>query len=211
MKNYYMMYQNILKSIDMLKKPKLLLHVCCAPCSTECLRQLENYFDIHLYYYNPNISPESEYVKRLEELKRFVAETNRNFEIINAEYENNLFEELSKGLETMPEGGARCKKCYKLRLQKTAEYAKNNGFDFFTTTLTISPYKNSNALNEIGAELAEIYGVQYLFSDFKKENGYKNSIELSKKYNLYRQNYCGCKYSKQAREHYENKLKEGKD
>lgn len=181
--------------------PKLLLHVCCAPCSSYVLDYLSNYFDITVLYYNPNISPYDEYKKRLNEEIRLINEMNKkNIKILECEYDNNIFEETVKGLEKIPEGGIRCYKCYQLRLEKTANIAKENNFDYFTTTLTISPLKNSQVLNKIGRELEEKYNIKYLYSDFKKKEGYKTSIILSKKYNLYRQNYCGCKYSKQNKE-----------
>lgn len=197
-----MNYQIVLdKELEKLKdldvKPKLLLHVCCAPCSSYVLEYLSNYFDITVFYYNPNISSFDEYKKRLNEEKRFVKEYpfKEEISIIDGEYDNEIFEEEIKGLENEKEGGARCFKCYRLRLSKSAKYARDNNFDYFTTTLTISPYKNANKLNEIGSELENVYGIKYLYSDFKKKNGYKRSIELSHKYNLYRQDYCGCTYS----------------
>ena len=196
--NYQIVLDEILKEISSLnKKPKLLLHVCCAPCSSYVLEYLNEYFDITVYYYNPNISSYSEYEKRLNEEIRFVSEYpfNKDIPVIKAPYDNDRFVEMIKGLEEEKEGGARCFKCYRLRLEESCKYALENGFDYFTTTLSISPYKNSKVLNEIGHELSEIYGIKYLYSDFKKKNGYKRSIELSHEYNLYRQDYCGCKYS----------------
>ena len=179
------------------KKPKLLLHVCCAPCSSYVLTYLSEYFDITVLYYNPNISPYEEYEKRLNEEKRLIKELKKdNIHIMECNYENEKFEEITKGLENIPEGGIRCYKCYNLRIEKAAQIAKENKFDYFTTTLTISPLKNSQVLNKIGKELSEKYNIKYLYSDFKKKEGYKTSIILSKKYNLYRQNYCGCIYSK---------------
>ncbi len=177
-------------------RPSLLLHACCAPCSSYVLEYLNEYFNITLYYYNPNISPESEYSLRIGELHRLVSEMNIGVEIIDGEYAPEVFEEIAKGLENEPEGGARCMKCYRLRLEHTARLAAERGFDYFTTTLSISPMKDAGTLNSIGAALAEKYGVAYLFSDFKKREGYKRSIELSRRYKLYRQNYCGCIYSK---------------
>ena len=179
------------------QKPKLLLHVCCAPCSSYVLEYLNKYFDITVYYYNPNISSKEEYQKRYNEEIRFVHEYPFPNEIkaIDGPYDNEKFEEAIKGVEEEKEGGSRCFKGYRLRLSATAKYAKENGFDYFTTTLTISPYKKSDVLNEIGKEISEEYGIEYLYSDFKKKNGYKRSIELSHEYNLYRQDYCGCKYS----------------
>ena len=178
--------------------PKLLLHTCCAPCSSYVLEYLSNYFEITILYYNPNISPEEEYYKRLNEQKRLINElklTNPVY-LLECNYDNNKFEELSQGLEEEPERGVRCLKCYRLRLEETARIAKLNDFDYFGTSLSVSPYKSSDVLNKIGEELSDIYGQSYLYSDFKKKEGYKRSIELSKIYNLYRQDYCGCKYSK---------------
>lgn len=200
-RNYQKELDNIIEYIT--KKgvrPKLLLHSCCAPCSSYVLEYLTRYFDITLFYYNPNISPESEYLYRTSELHRLVKEMGVDVKIIDGEYEPWLFEDISKGLENEPERGARCMKCYRLRLEHSAQIAKEYGFDYFTTTLSISPMKNADALNSIGAALADKYGVRYLFSDFKKREGYKRSIELSREYNLYRQNYCGCRFSKQQSE-----------
>ena len=181
------------------EKPRLLLHACCAPCSSYVLEYLNEHFDITLYFYNPNISPKEEYVFRQAELIRLVGEMGLPITVVSEKYSPEEFFEVSKGLEKEPEGGERCFKCYRLRLLKTAEYAKKNGFQFFTTTLSISPYKNAEKLNEIGGELGEKFEIDYLYSDFKKKNGYKRSIELSKQYNLYRQDYCGCIFSKEAK------------
>lgn len=196
-------YQLILdKEIEKIKasasKPTLLLQACCAPCSSYVLEYLASVFDITLYFYNPNIYPEKEHTFRLEELRRLVDEMPLPSEVkvIGAEYEPEKFFEMAKGLEELQEGGERCFKCYALRLEKTAQAAKDGGFDYFSTTLSISPHKNAAKLNEIGAELSEKYGVKYLFSDFKKRGGYKRSCELSEQYKLYRQNYCGCVFSK---------------
>lgn len=177
---------------------KLLLHVCCAPCSSHVLETLENQYNITAYFYNPNITEKEEYVKRINELKRFADEAPfaENVCVIDGDYEPELFWEMSKGLESEPERGIRCYRCYELRMRKTAIYAKENGYDIFTTTLSISPHKNAKWLNEIGMRLSEELGIDYLYSDFKKKNGYARSIELSKEYNLYRQNFCGCVYSK---------------
>lgn len=176
----------------------LLLHSCCAPCSSYVLEYLSEYFEITVFYYNPNISPEEEFIKRVNEQKRLISEMplKRNVRFIQGRYDCERFYEMAKGLERLKEGGERCFKCYRLRLEETAKAAKNGGFDYFTTTLSISPHKNAQLLNEIGKELGEKYCVNYLFSDFKKRNGYKRSCELSKLYGLYRQNYCGCIYSK---------------
>lgn len=190
------------KVIEQIKKtntkPSLLLHACCAPCSSYVIEYLSKYFNITIYYYNPNISPIQEYNFRLEELSRLLKEMKEaeNIEILPCEYEAEFFYQMAKGMEQEKEGGERCFKCYKLRLEKTAEAAKEKKFDYFTTTLSISPYKNAQKLNEIGKELSEKYNIPYLYSDFKKKNGYKRSIELSKEYDLYRQDYCGCIYSK---------------
>lgn len=180
----------------------LLLHDCCAPCGSYVLEYLSAYFNITLLYYNPNISPESEYEKRVAELKRLLKEMplKNNAELIEGKYEPEKFAELSKGLETLPERGERCFKCYALRLEETAKLAAEKNFDFFSTTLSVSPHKDAEKLNEIGAELEKKYGVKYLYSDFKKREGYKRSIALSKEYGLYRQNYCGCVYSRKAAE-----------
>lgn len=192
-------YQKVLdETINNLngKKPTLLLHACCAPCSSYVLEYLNEFFDITLYFYNPNIYPYSEFEFRADELKRLVDKMKLDVKIVVEEYDNESFEEVAKTYSDMPEGFIRCFNCYKLRLKKSVKYAKTNGYDFVTTTLSISPHKNADKLNEIGGELAKEYGVEYLFSDFKKKNGYKRSCELSMEYNLYRQNYCGCIYSK---------------
>lgn len=180
------------------KVPTLLMHACCAPCSSACLERLGNIFKISIFYYNPNITDKKEYEKRLDEVKKFVKKFKVNYEIevIDGCYEPEFFFDMAKGLEQEPERGKRCYECYKMRLRKTAEYASNNNFDYFTTTLTLSPYKNASWINEIGEMLDKEFKSHYLYSDFKKKNGYKRSIELSKEYNLYRQNYCGCIYSK---------------
>lgn len=180
------------------ERKKLLIHACCAPCSSYTIEYLSEFFDITLLFYNPNISPESEYTARASELERLVVEMplKSEVEVVICDYDSTPFYDMAKGLEGLPEGGERCFLCYALRLEKTAKYAKDNGFDYFCTTLSISPYKNAEKLNKIGGELSEKYGIKYLYSDFKKRNGYKRSIELSKEYNLYRQNYCGCEFSK---------------
>lgn len=180
------------------KTPKLLLHVCCAPCSSYCLEYLSKYFEITVYYYNPNISIKEEYEHRLSEEKRLVSQMpfKNPVNVIEGRYEPSEFFEVVKGLEHEPEGGKRCEKCFELRLSSSAELAAKLGFDYFTTTLTISPLKNADLLNTIGAEQAQKHGVSWLYSDFKKREGYKRSIELSREYDLYRQNYCGCVFSK---------------
>lgn len=192
--NYQKELEKVINSLE--NKPRLLLHACCAPCSSYVLEYLSKYFDITILYYNPNISPEGEFIKRLEEVKKLIKKMNLNVDVINLGYENEIFEKTIEGLKNEPEGGRRCFKCYELRLRKAMIYAKENNFDYCTTTLTISPYKNANKLNEIGKKLEDEIGIRYLYSDFKKNEGYKRSIELSKIYDLYRQNYCGCIYSK---------------
>lgn len=194
--NYQLILDETLNKLD--GKKKLLLHACCAPCSSYVIEYLSNYFDITILYYNPNIDTKEEFEKRLSELKRFVKEfkTKNEVKVISNGYNNQEYLDEIKGLEMEKEGGSRCYKCYKLRLEKSAIYAKENNFDYWTTTLTISPLKNSKVLNEIGHELEEKYQIPYLYSDFKKREGYKRSIVLSHEYNLYRQDYCGCKFSK---------------
>lgn len=179
-------------------KPTLLLHACCAPCSSYCLEYLSKTFDITVLFYNPNIESEMEFNKRVDELIRFIDEC-RSIEGVNLEildYDNSEFYNAVEGLEDEKEGGVRCFKCYELRLRKTAEYANEHDFEYITTTLTISPHKNSDKINEIGVKVAEEYGLKYLLSDFKKNDGFKRSIELSKEYDLYRQSFCGCEFSK---------------
>lgn len=198
-KNYSLILEDTLKKLQSEnRRPKLLLHACCAPCSSYVLEYLSAFFDITVFFYNPNISPQSEYTFREQELMRLIKEMPLppNIKMISAEYDPEDFYNMAKGLEELPEGGDRCKKCYRLRLSKTAQAAKENGFDYFSTTLSISPYKNAEWLNTIGAEEGKLFGVEYLFSDFKKKNGYKRSCELSEQYGLYRQNYCGCEFSK---------------
>lgn len=189
--------------------PTLLLHVCCAPCSSYCLEYLSEYFNIIVFYYNPNISYKEEYEYRLSEEKRLISEMKfkNSVRIIESHYDPNEFFDVAKGLENEPEGGKRCLECFKLRLDESCKKAKEIGADYITTTLTISPLKNAQALNEIGSAYAENHGVSWLFSDFKKREGYKRSITLSKEYNLYRQNYCGCIFSKQQSELRENENK----
>ena len=184
------------------KKPRLLLHSCCAPCSSYVLEYLCNYFLITVLYYNPNISPVDEYEHRKSEQIRLINSFNSStdIEFLDCDYDGGRFEQIAKGKEDMLEGGLRCVDCYELRLRKTAELAKKYSYDYFTTTLSISPLKNAQKLNEIGQSLAEEYGVLHLPCDFKKNNGYKRSVELSKEFNLYRQDYCGCIYSKIQRE-----------
>ena len=180
------------------KKPSLLLHSCCAPCSSYVLEYLAPYFNICDFYYNPNISPKQEYEDRKEELVRLIREMGLSTEVtfLEGTYRPEDFFAMAKGMEKLPEGGERCFKCYEMRLRESAKIAKEQGAEYFATTLTISPLKNAQKLNEIGERLAEEYGVKYLPSDFKKKNGYKRSVELSAQYELYRQNYCGCVFSK---------------
>ena len=190
-------YKEMLKIIENLEyKPRLLLHSCCAPCSTTVIETLKEYFDITIIYYNPNIEPFEEYEKRKKEQKKIIEEYGIKF--LDCDYDNELFHDMSIGLENVPERGIRCHKCYRLRLNYTAHKAREKEFEYFGTTLTVSPYKLSNVLNEIGLELSKVYNIKFLVSDFKKNEGYKKSIELSKKYDLYRQDYCGCIYSRKS-------------
>lgn len=200
LQNQKINYQKVLeKTLAGLEKhvPTLLLHACCAPCSSYVLEYLSQYFRITIFYYNPNIAPKEEYRKRVDEVKRFLLEFPAQYPVSFAEgpYEPERFFALAKGHEGDPERGGRCTLCYRLRLSETARYAAEHGFEYFTTTLSLSPYKDAQRLNAIGAELEKQSGVKYLFSDFKKRGGYQRSIELSKIYHLYRQNYCGCVYS----------------
>ena len=187
--------------------PSLLLHCCCAPCSSYVLEYLTEYFRITVHFYNPNISEKAEYEKRSAELRRLVSEQTHRYPVTFTEgaYEPEKFYETAKGYEDVPEGGERCFRCYRLRLSEAADAAKAGGFSYFTTTLSISPLKNARKLNEIGAEESERVGVPYLFSDFKKKEGYKRSIVLSQKYSLYRQDYCGCEFSRRERHKTENR------
>jgi predicted adenine nucleotide alpha hydrolase (AANH) superfamily ATPase len=197
--NYQVVLDKKLKEISSQHNvPILLLHSCCAPCSSYVLEYLSEYFNIIILFYNPNIMPFDEYNLRLNEQKKLVSrlKTKNSVKVVEGEYDVNDFLEAVKGLEDEPEGGARCEKCFRLRLNEAAVFSRELGVDYFTTTLTVSPHKNSQLINAIGQGISEKYGVEYLQSDFKKRNGYKRSIELSKQYNLYRQNYCGCIYSK---------------
>lgn len=202
--NYQKELEKILNKLGQ-ETPRLFLHSCCAPCSSYCLEYLCTYFAITVFYYNPNISREVEYRHRVEEQKRLIAAYNAQgkghpIEIVEGDYDPALFFEIAKGYENCPEGGERCFRCFDLRLRETARLAKEGGYDYFATTLTISPLKNAAKINEIGAGLAGDFGVAWLPSDFKKRNGYKRSVELSNEYNLYRQDYCGCAFSKAERE-----------
>ncbi len=182
--------------------PKLMLHSCCAPCSSYCLEYLSEYFEITVFYYNPNIYPSEEYHERAAEQKRFIESFPAKHPIsyIEGAYDTKRFYEMARGMEHIPEGGARCFACYELRMREAAILAKEGGYDYFTTTLSISPLKNAEKINEIGEALEAELGVKHLTSDFKKKNGYKRSTELSREYELYRQNYCGCIFSKNERE-----------
>jgi hypothetical protein len=179
--------------------PTLLLHSCCAPCSSYTLEYLSRYFAITVFYYNPNIYPSEEYYRRVEEQQRLIAEMDfvHPVSFVEGDYDTDRFYEIAKGLEHLPEGGERCFRCYRLRLEQAAAVAKEGGFDYFTTTLSISPHKNAGKLNEIGEALSHQYGVRHLPADFKKKEGYKRSIVLSEEHDLYRQDYCGCVFSQQ--------------
>ncbi len=201
--NYQLLLDETIKELQgETDVPKLLLHSCCAPCSSYILEYLSDYFEIWILYYNPNIYPEEEYFLREEEQKRFMEAlpTKNTLHFIKGRFDPKEFYDAARGLEQEPEGGKRCEACFHLRLEEAAKYAKDMGMDYFTTTLSISPLKNATLLNEIGRELSEQYGVPYLFSDFKKKNGYKRSTELSKEYGMYRQDYCGCVYSYNERQ-----------
>lgn len=197
--NYQLETDKIIEEVTKkVEVPTLLLHSCCAPCSSYVILYLSNYFKITVYFYNPNIMPNKEYKRRLMEQKKLIKTVTTKYPIdfIEGDYEPKIFLTEVKGLEHEPEGRDRCFKCYKLRLEQTAKRAKEKKFDYFTTTLTVSPYKNADKINEIGKKLENEYNVKFLVSDFKKRNGYLESIKLSKKYNLYRQDYCGCAFSK---------------
>ena len=181
------------------QKPKLLLHSCCAPCSTACLERLKDAFQITVFYYNPNIDDEEEYQKRKDEQIRLLQQTGWA-DFLDCDHDKGVFEAMSKGYENEPERGKRCYLCYELRLAKTAQIARQNGFDCFATTLTLSPYKNAEWLNEIGEKVGGRYEITYLYTDFKKRGGYHRSIELSSEFDLYRQDFCGCKFSKAQKE-----------
>ena len=200
--NYQKKLEEIINLIPKGKYPKLLLHACCAPCSSYCIEYLSHFFDITIYYYNPNIDSDEEFNKRANEIEKFIKEfkTRRKVNYVIENYNSSDYINAVKGFEKEKEGGKRCNICFRLRLEKAAKYASKNGFDYFTTTLSISPYKNSELLNEIGQDLESKYNIKYLYSDFKKNDGYKRSIELSHEYHLYRQDYCGCIYSKMERD-----------
>ncbi len=190
--NYELEYQKIVKNLN--DKPTLLLHSCCAPCSSSVLSKVCQNFDVTVFYYNPNIYPQEEYLKRKAEQIRLCKTFGVNF--LDCDYNENEYLSYVSGLENEPEGGARCVKCFYLRLEQTAVKAKQNGFKYFGTTLTVSPHKNEQIINQIGKSLQEKHDINFLFADFKKQDGYLKSIKLSKEYNLYRQDYCGCRFSK---------------
>ena len=201
--NYQKELDNIIEGLPILSKPpSLLIHSCCAPCSSYVLEYLSDYFYITIFYYNPNIYPEEEYIRRVEEQQRLIKSMPLRYPVNfqQGDYNPKDYYNIVKGLEDESEGGERCFKCYEMRLREAAIFAKEGAYDYFTTTLSISPHKNAVKLNEIGNKLGEEYGLRYLPSDFKKKNGYKRSIELSNKYDLYRQDYCGCIFSKRVRE-----------
>lgn len=202
--NYQKELDKVIESLSQQEKvPTLLLHSCCAPCSSYVLEYLSNYFGITVFYYNPNIYPDEEYEMRVREQQRFIREfpAKHPIDFIEGAYDKERFYEMARGLEAVPEGGQRCFQCYELRLREAGELAKARDFDYFTTTLSISPMKNAEKLNEIGLRLADELGVAYLCSDFKKRNGYKRSTELSREYGMYRQDYCGCVYSYNQKHH----------
>ena len=197
--NYQNQLDKIIENIAPDNPPRLLLHSCCAPCSSYTLEYLSNYFDITVYYFNPNISPKEEFDKRFAEQKRLIDSlpAKNPIKLVLGEYNYDDFLQIARGYENVAEGGERCFRCYRMRLESTARIAKEQGFDYFCTTLSISPLKNSQKINQIGYEVAQQYGIKWLPSDFKKREGYKRSIELSREYNLYRQSFCGCIFSKE--------------
>ena len=202
-RNYQRELEAVIKENESKSRvPRLLLHSCCAPCSSYVLEYLSDYFEITVFYYNPNISPAEEYEKRAAEQQHLIRElpAKHPIHLVVGAYEPERFYAVSRGLEQVPEGGERCFRCFRLRLEEAAKMAAEGGFDYFATTLSISPLKNAQKLNEIGEELSELYKVEHLPSDFKKKNGYKRSVELSALYGLYRQNYCGCVFSKRDAE-----------
>ena len=197
--NYQKELELILDNLEISNSiPKLLLHACCGPCSSYCIEYLSKYFDITILYYNPNIYPDKEYIRRLDELKSLIKQIPHvnKLELIESRYIPDEYYNSVKGLEQLGERSERCYECYKLRMEECAKVARDNNYDFFTTTLSISPYKDAEWINEIGINLEKQYNIKYLYADFKKKNGYKRSIELSKEYKMYRQDYCGCVYSK---------------
>ena len=193
--NYDKVLEKIINNLEY--KPKLLLHSCCGPCSSYVITYLKDYFDITILYYNPNIEPKEEYEKRKSEQIRLIKELDlNNLNFMDCDYDNETYHDFVIGYESDKEGGHRCHLCYELRLQKTCDLAKKYNFEYFGTTLTVSPYKNAQVLNDLGEKISNLNNVKWLYSDFKKKEGYKKSIELSKKYELYRQDYCGCLFSK---------------
>lgn len=210
-RNYQRELDGIIAKLDSV--PRLLLHSCCAPCSSYVLEYLSQYFSITVFYFNPNIYPREEFFKRLEEQKRFISLFPAQNKISFTEngFHDEMFYNAVRGLENIREGGERCFECYRLRLEETAKLAASEGYDYFTTTLSISPYKNADKLNEIGEELAEKYNIKYLTSDFKKKNGYRRSCDISREYGMYRQNYCGCFFSMREREEAVKHNTEGKN
>ena len=206
--NNYLDFKNFITNLDY--KPTLLLHACCAPCSTHCLMVLKKYFDITIFYSNDNIYPEEEYNKRLVEIKNFCEAFDIKIKVLDDGYNHQDFLDAIKGKEELGERSERCYNCYLLRLEKSVIKAKKLGFEYFTTTLSLSPFKNSNWINEIGYDLEEKYGVKYLYSNFKKEDGYTDSIRMSEEYCLYRQNYCGCEFSMKERLEHDRAKEENK-
>lgn len=207
-RNYQRELDGIIAGLD--NVPRLLLHSCCAPCSSYVLEYLSRYFSITVFYFNPNIYPRDEFFKRLDEQKRFISlfPAKNKISFTEIGFHDEMFYNAVRGLENIREGGERCFECYRLRLEETARLAAREGYDYFTTTLSISPYKNAEKLNEIGVELAEKYNVKYLVSDFKKKNGYRRSCDISREYGMYRQNYCGCVFSMRERENAVKKSEE---
>ncbi len=189
--NYDLLMQQQISGLK--NKPKILLHSCCGPCSSTCIERLKPYFDVTVFYYNPNIYPKEEFIRRLETQNKVLSYFNVNLKYL--EYNEEEYLSKVQGLELEKEGGKRCEKCFYLRLKKTAEFAKQNGYDYFGTTLTVSSHKDEQLINKIGEEISKQLNIPFLYSDFKKHDGYKRSIELSKQLDLYRQNYCGCKFS----------------
>lgn len=202
-----LIYEEILKARELETKPRMLLHACCAICASHVIDLLKDEFNIIVFYYNPNIHPKEEYEHRLSEVKRLIKEMGLSdrIEVIDGEYDTESYFEVCKQYKDEREGGARCQECFRLRLSKAAKYAKENNFDMFATTLTISPHKNSTVINSVGEEVGNEYGIHFAKSDFKKREGFKKSNELAAKYNIYRQNYCGCCYSMEYLNGEENK------
>ena len=196
--NFAQQMDEVLRTLDG-TRPKLLLHACCAPCSSATLERLSAHFDLTILYYNPNIYPPEEYHRREAELERFVEQAGYHYPVVELPYDPQEFYSAVTGLENEPERGSRCTICYRLRMRRAAQYASENGFDWFTTTLSISPHKDAKRINAIGQELEAEFGVKHLPSDFKKHNGYLRSLQLSEEYGLYRQDYCGCEFSAKAR------------